>query len=235
MNLNSISIAATHVERPEADGRRTTFRPSRAAPAAPSEWGPTARQRLIEDHLPLVRSIARRFVDRGERLEDLVQVGSIGLIGAVDRCDPERRSMLTAYAASCVEGEIRRHLRDRCSVVRIPRQVQRDVALAATARSPLSLEPGVEMPALVGAPPLDEQGLARAMVASAARSLDGRERYLVALRYYGDLSQAEIGAVVGMSQVHVSRLLRGAIAKMRVRLDAGDGPASPPVPRSSAS
>jgi RNA polymerase sigma-B factor len=192
---------------------------------APPDRSPTARrrQRLIEDHLPLVRSIARRFADRGERFEDLVQVGSIGLIGAVDRCDPERASALSAYAARCVEGEIRRHLRDRCSVVRIPRRAREELALAAAARPPLPLEQEMELPAVVGRQALDEQSLARAMVASAARSLDGRERHLVALRYYGDLSQAEIGAAVGISQVHVSRLLRGAIAKMRDRLDPDAG------------
>jgi RNA polymerase sigma-B factor len=177
-----------------------------------------ARRRAIEAHLPLVRRIARRFSGRGERFEDLVQVGAIGLIGAVDRCDPRRASTLTAYVAVCVEGEIRRHLRDRCAVVRVPRGVQEDADLATAARIHLPLDEDLDE-ALVVTEPLDEQGLARAMVTSAAHSLDGRERHLVALRYFGDLSQAEIGGVVGISQVHVSRLLQGAIAKMRARLD----------------
>ena len=145
-------------------------------------------------------------------------MGAIGLIDAVDRCDPERASTLTAYVAVCVEGEIRRHLRDRCAVVRVPRRVQADVALAAAARTHLQLEDGLN-DALALSEPLDEQSLARAMVTSAAHSLDGRERHVVALRYFGDLSQAEIGGLVGISQVHVSRLLQGAIAKMRIRLD----------------
>ena len=174
------------------------------------------RDRVIESYLPLVRKIARRFAGRGELLEDLVQVGSLALIGAVDRCDPGRVDKLPGYVATCVEGEIRRHLRDRCAVIRIPRQVQRDAALAAALRRPLPIVDEL----LEGlCESLDDATLARAMVASAAQSLDLRERRLVALRYYGDLSQAEIGCAVGLSQVQVSRLLRGAIDKMRTRLD----------------
>jgi len=178
----------------------------------------TARRKLIEAHLPLVRRIARRFIGRGEQFEDLVQVGAIGLIGAVDRCDPNRASTLTAYVAVCVEGEIRRHLRDRCAVVRIPRRVQADGPVAFAARTPAVLDEEVES-VLGRGETLDEQSLARAMVISAAQSLDARERRVVALRYFGDLSQAEIGRIVGVSQVHVSRLLQEAIAKMHRRLE----------------
>jgi RNA polymerase sigma-B factor len=196
-----------------------------AATAPLEERAAAVRSRLIEDHLPLVRHIAGRFAGRGERLEDLVQVGAIGLIGAVDRRDPERTGSLTAYVASCVEGEIRRHLRDRCAVVRIPRRIQQDVALAAAARMHLPLEDDLDAPVALGEP-VDELSLARAMVTSAAHSLDRRERRVVALRYFGDLSQAEISGMVGVSQVHVSRLLQGAIEKMRARLDP-DGKESP--------
>ena len=174
------------------------------------------RDRVIESYLPLVRRIARRFAGRGELHEDLVQVGSVALIGAVDRCDPGRVDQQPGYVATCVEGEIRRHLRDRCAVIRIPRQVQRDTPLAAALRRPLPIVDEL----LEGlCESVDDATLARAMVASAAQSLDLRERRLVALRYYGDLSQAEIGCAVGLSQVQVSRLLRGAIDKMRTRLD----------------
>jgi len=82
-----------------------------------------ARQRLIELHLPLVRTLARRYANRGERLEDLVQVGSIGLIEAIDRFDPERGSDLVSFAVPTITGEIKNHLRDRTTVVRIPRRV----------------------------------------------------------------------------------------------------------------
>jgi len=185
---------------------------------------PAARGRLIEAHLPLVRRIARRFSGRGERFEDLVQVGAIGLIGAVDRCDPERVSELTAYAATCVEGEIRRHLRDRCAVVRIPRRVQEDLVLAELVRTHVPLVEEEHPGLFAEGDPVDEQWIAQAMVASAVHSLDQRERNVVVLRYFGDLSQSEIGCVVGVSQVHVSRLLSGAMAKMRARLVPGEGP-----------
>jgi RNA polymerase sigma-B factor len=174
------------------------------------------RNRVIEGYLPLVRKIARRFVGRGEQFEDLVQVGSLALVTAVDRCDPARADRLSAYVATCVEGEIRRHLRDRCAVVRIPRRIQQDAALATTLRSPL---PIVDELLEEHCESLDDVTLARAMVTSAALSLDVRERRLVALHYYGDLSQTEIGSAEGLSQVQVSRLLRRAIEKMRARLD----------------
>src|SRR6476660_7940458 len=97
------------------------------------------RDGVIEGYLPLVRKIARRFTGRGEQLEDLVQVGSLALVSAVDRCDPARADRLSAYVATCVEGEIRRHLRDRCAVVRIPRRIQEDRVLAALVRTHVPL------------------------------------------------------------------------------------------------
>jgi RNA polymerase sigma-B factor len=81
-----------------------------------------ARERLIELHLPLVRALARRYAHRGERLEDLVQVGAIGLIEAIDRFDPERGSDFASFAVPTITGEIRNHLRDRSALVRIPRR-----------------------------------------------------------------------------------------------------------------
>jgi RNA polymerase sigma-B factor len=139
------------------------------------------------------------------------------MIGAIDRRDPERAGHLPAYVSQCVEGEIRRHLRDRAAVLRVPRHLSNaGLPSVATARAPLSLEGEAELlPA--GTEP-DEVGVARALVSSAARSLDGRERRVLALRYFLDLSQAEIGDDVGLSQVHVSRLLSAAILKMRARL-----------------
>lgn len=82
-----------------------------------------ARERLIEHYLPLVRALARRFAHCGEGLDDLVQVGSIGLIKAIDRFDPERGSDLAAFAVPTITGEIKNHLRDRCGPIRVPRRV----------------------------------------------------------------------------------------------------------------
>jgi RNA polymerase sigma-B factor len=176
-----------------------------------------SRREVIESYLPLVRRIARRFEHRGEQLEDLVQVGAIAMIGAVDRCDPDRAGLLTAYVSRCVDGEIRRHLRDRSSVLRVPRHLgAARLPAVVTARAPLQLDAELELFSTEREP--DEVGLARALVSSAARSLDRRERRVLVLRYCLGLSQAEIGDRVGISQVHVSRLLRDAIAKMRVRV-----------------
>ncbi len=176
-----------------------------------------ARRAAIESYLPLVRRIARRFEHRGEQLDDLVQVGAVAMIGAVDRCDPDREFLLPAYVARCVEGEIRRHLRDRSGVLRVPRHLSDShLPAVATARAPLPLD-GEAALVPAGIEP-HEVGIDRALITSAARTLDPRERRLLALRYFADLSQAEIGNEVGVSQVHVSRLLRDAIAKMRRRL-----------------
>ena len=102
----------------------------------------------------------------------------------------------------CVDGELRRHLRDRSALVRVPRHLQQvePPPLAA-----LPLDAAAE--AVPGVAEIDEVGVARALVSAAAGSLDGRERRVVALRYFLDLSQEEIGDDVGLSQVHVSRLL----------------------------
>jgi RNA polymerase sigma-B factor len=194
----------------------TADRIPNAAIAPRHDGDEESRGRLIVSYLPLVRGTARRFAGRGEPFDDLVQVGTLGVIAAVDRCDPSRADQLTAYVRSSVEGEIRRHLRDRATVVRIPRRLQSGPEPPGPALSLDDDDPSFAAPA---AP--DEVGVSRALVASAARSLDGRERRIVALRFYADMSQAEIGELVGMSQVHVSRLLQRATDKMRARLQPG--------------
>src|SRR5688572_14408494 len=83
-----------------------------------------AREELVQRHLPLVRSLARRFAGRGESLEDLEQVGAIGLIKAIDRFEMSREVALTSYATPNVVGEIKRHFRDRGSAIRIPRNLK---------------------------------------------------------------------------------------------------------------
>jgi RNA polymerase sigma-B factor len=169
------------------------------------------RQRLIEQHLPLVRTIARRFAHRGESFDDLVQVGALGLIKAVDRFDPGRGVTLGAYAAPTIAGEIRRHLRDRVTLIRIPRSAGDE---ASSARFPLPLESAGSLQPDRAA----EAGLAesedRALVASGLRALPQRERRVVELRYYGDLSQKPIADQLGISQVHVSRLLRASLGRL---------------------
>jgi RNA polymerase sigma-B factor len=96
-----------------------------------------ARDRLMELHMPLVRSLARRHAGRGEELEDLMQVGAIGLLQAIERYRPERGEDLAAFAAPTIAGEIKRHLRDRASLVRIPRRLQQQSAALERARGEL--------------------------------------------------------------------------------------------------
>jgi RNA polymerase sigma-B factor len=229
-----------------------------------------ARAQLIEQHLPLVRSLARRFAHRGEPLEDLVQIGTIGLIRAVDRFERRRGCPLEAYAAVSIVGEIKRHLRDHAAPLRVPRRMQQqgasvrhaDGELAARlGRSPTVAElaaacglPGNEVAqtllttrlrstvSLDGGDPRTEKADAalacgdfsdaaddRAAVAAALRRLAPRDRRLLRLRFFADLSHAEVARALGISQVHVSRLERAALDRLRLALDGdGDAPAPPP-------
>src|SRR5579862_6903391 len=83
-----------------------------------------AREQLIEQYMSLVRSLARRYAYRGEQFDDLVQIGAIGLIKAIDRFDINRGVELTTYATPNIIGEIKRHFRDRSWAVRVPRGLQ---------------------------------------------------------------------------------------------------------------
>ena len=201
------------------------------------------RARLIEDHLPLVRSIAGRYAGGSEPLEDLVQVGSVGLIKAVDRFEPERGSSLAALARPAIEGEIRHHLRDRTPLVRVPRGVRELDARVRGAEAELAAGAGrapdtSALAEAVGAPhaavteallarraatgarlpdvaaPEDAAAEDRVALAQAWSTLTERERVLLSLRFGEDLSQAEIARRVGSSQASVSRLLATAIEKL---------------------
>lgn len=91
---------------------------------------PKIRDQLVEMHQNLVRFLAGKFANRGEPLEDLVQVGLIGLINAIDRFDPERGTKFSTYATPTVVGEIRRHFRDKAWSLKVPRRLQ-ELNLAA--------------------------------------------------------------------------------------------------------
>lgn len=230
-----------------------------------------ARQELVERMLPLVRHIARRYADRGEPMEDLVQVGCVGLINSIDRFDPDRGVRLSTFAAPTVAGEIKRHFRDRAWSVRIPRDLQELSARLSKATERLSTELGrspsvVELAEAVERTPeevlealqgaqsytatsLDEtlgegrtaldvlggpdegfdQTDRRLLVREGLGALEEREREIVRLRFFAGLTQREIADRVGVSQMHVSRLLRRSLSEMRDRLET---PAS--SPRSSA-
>lgn len=218
-----------------------------------------AREQLIQQYLPLVRKAARQHAGRGESVEDLVQVGSIGLINAVDRFELDRGVDLAAYAIPSIVGEIKRHLRDRVGPIRIPRRLQEVNAslnasaagLAATLERPASIAEvaraaGVEreeaLEALVAqrshepvslsrdtneGPEIEvkasteegyETGEDRALLARGFRALDQRERRLLHLAYFAGMSQARIAREVGISQIHVSRLTRRALEKLRAEI-----------------
>jgi RNA polymerase sigma-B factor len=185
-----------------------------------------ARARLVEQYMPLVVFLARRHRDRGERLEDLIQVGSIGLIKAIDRFRPERGSELGAFAVPTITGEIKRHLRDNTWPVSVPRETRESrrvtdfVAEAGTD----ARESAEARGALVAAETARDVSENRALVAAGVRALDERERRVLHLRFFCDLSQAEIAQATGVSQAQVSRVLRRALAKMRDRIgEVGSG------------
>lgn len=215
-----------------------------------------ARERLIQKYLPLVKSLARRYSRRGEEYEDLVQVGAIGLIKAVDRFELQRDLELAAFAIPNISGEILRYLRDCGWPVKIPRRLQaiRPELRACEVELASQLERSATIPEIskrsglgeaevaaalstdrLHAPvslsdsrteePADEErgyelGEQRAILATGFRILDDRERRVVYLQFFEGLSQPQIAREVGISQIHVSRLTRQALAKMRAEIGA---------------
>jgi RNA polymerase sigma-B factor len=218
-----------------------------------------ARQRLITDHLPLVRALARRYARRGEPLDDLVQVGSVGLIKAIDRFEPERGVEFPTYAVPTIAGEIGHYLRDRRTSIRVPSRIvelrsrvarQLDELTQSLGRSPTigelaaaaktdveSVVEALEADHVADALPVStlpselapadeapeheyELGEGRIDLSSGLKALDRRERHIIFLRFFEDMTQEEVARELGISQVHVSRLLRGAIDKMRTELGA---------------
>jgi RNA polymerase sigma-B factor len=175
----------------------------------------SARDRLIQENLPLVRTLARRFARNTEPMDDLVQAGTIGLIKAVDGFRSDRGRDLGAYAVPTIVGELRRHVRDGCWPVRVP--AERRLAGEVPQAAPLEAD-ALEGPS--GQAEL-ERGEARALLRAGFRALSRRERRIVALRYYRDLSQQRIAEEVGLSQVQISRVLATSLGKMRAVLERG--------------
>jgi RNA polymerase sigma-B factor len=155
---------------------------------------------VIEENLPLVHTLARRFSRATEPIDDLVQVAAIGLIKAVDGFREERGGDLGAYAVPTIVGELRRHVRERVA------------ASSLAALEEESLEASTRSQA--------EVNETRELVRAALDVLSPRERRVVALRYYRDWSQQRIADEVGLSQVQVSRVLSSSLLKMRGRLEA---------------
>jgi RNA polymerase sigma-B factor len=172
--------------------------------------GTAERNRLIETNLPLVRALARRYVTATDPLDDLVQAGAIGLIKAVDGFRPDRGRNLAAYAVPTIVGELRRH-RERSWASHASPDRSRTAAIQVVLDD-TALEAPVSDLAL-------ERGENRIFLRTCFRALTKRERRIVALRYYRDLSEARIGAEIGLSQVQVSRVLKSSLEKMRNALE----------------
>jgi len=176
-----------------------------------SATGKSGRDALVGAHLTLVESLARRFVSDLEGIDDLRQVGVIGLLKAAARFDPERGVPFAAYAAPFVLGELRHHVRDCTWPVRVPRADGRSRPMAVA----VPLEDGA-----VTAPDELADADDRLMVTSLVRELGGRQREVVYRYFVRGRSQADIGRELGMTQIQVSRMLRAALAAMRQRLEA---------------
>lgn len=223
---------------------------------------PRLRERLIKMHLNLVRFLARKFANRGEPVDDLIQVGNIGLINAVDRFDPERGIRFATYATPTIVGEIKRYFRDRGWAIKVPRRLQ-EVNLAANKavdqlvqrfdRSPTvaeiageigsteeetleAIELGqmyelISLDSEAGQPEdeshtvladyigeddvvLDEIGV-RSSLVDGLKRLPERERKILELRFFRNMSQTDVARTLGISQMHVSRLQQKALSRLR--------------------
>ena len=164
---------------------------------------------MIEQNLPLVHALARHFARPSEPIDDLVQVGAIGLIKAVDGFREDRGTDLGAYAVPTIVGELRRHVRGRSVSIDGVHVGRRPPVVSPAAEEPVDVRSATE-----------EDSEERALVRTALDALGPRERRIVALRFYRDWSQQRIADEVGLSQVQVSRLLSASLAKMRRALEA---------------
>ncbi|MBO8192617.1 RNA polymerase sigma factor SigF [Streptomyces oryzae] len=241
-------------------GARALFIELRKLPDGPERA--ELRNHLVRMHLPLVEHLARRFRNRGEPLDDLTQVATIGLIKSVDRFDPERGVEFSTYATPTVVGEIKRHFRDKGWAVRVPRRLQElrlsltsataelsqqhgraptvhelaqrlsiseeevlEGLESANAYSTLSLDvPDTddESPAVADTLGAEDDALEgveyRESLKPLLEELPPREKKILLLRFFGNMTQSQIAQEVGISQMHVSRLLARTLAQLRDRL-----------------
>jgi RNA polymerase sigma-B factor len=223
------------------------------------------RGQLVAAYESLVHFLARRFQNRGEPLEDIIQVGFLGLIKAIDRFEPGLGNEFTTFATPTILGEIRRYFRDKGWAMRFPRRLQElhqqvirvneemknelgrqptvaevaqrlgvlpDEVLEAvemsTALTPLSIdaamgggdeENGRQLGEAVGGedPNLDRVEM-REVLARAMQHLNERERRIMIMRFFDEMSQSEVAKRLGISQMHVSRLQRAALEHLRESL-----------------
>jgi RNA polymerase sigma-B factor len=234
----------------------------KSAPRA-SERRAAACELLVSRHRNLVRSCVQRYKRSPEPAEDMMQVGYVGLLKAINNFDPDLGGSLAAYAQPCIIGEIKRHFRDKRWQVHVTRSVQERVLEVRDATNELTNQLGhapaeaelaghlgisdgdlrearmadlVFRPCSLDAPLADrpdaamladvlgeddpgmEHTLDMQAVATHWQELPEREQQILLLRFYGDLTQAEIGQKLGISQMHVSRLLTRSLEFLRQRL-----------------
>ena len=231
---------------------------------APRASRDAARDALVHLHLPLVEHCARRFRNRGEPLEDLVQVGTIGLIKSVDRFDTERGVEFSTYATPTIIGEIKRYFRDKGWAIRVPRRLQelrmqigsataeltqalgrsptpRELAEAigctveeivegiesSNAYSTLSLDASDDSDdgssSMLDAIGIDDAGLEHVEIRESIKplieALPTREKRILLLRFFRGMTQSQIAEEIGVSQMHVSRLLNRTLEQLRTSLE----------------
>ena len=238
---------------------RSLFRAYQAATSESEQI--ELREQLVNQYLGLVEFLARRFRNRGEPLEDLVQVGTIGLLKAIDRFDLDREVEFSTYATPTIVGELKRHFRDKGWALRVPRRLQelhleltkvvgelgQDLGRAPTVAeiakaTELSEETVLEGLEIADAynltsldAPMDSEDAGstsfadqlgaedehlenleyRASLAPEMAKLPERERRILYLRFFKGLTQSEIADKLGISQMHVSRLLARTLSQLR--------------------
>ncbi len=218
---------------------------------------------LVARYQALVRSCVQRYRDSPETVEELMQVGYVGLIKAINNFDPAFGGSLAAYAQPCISGEIKRHFRDKRWQVRVKRSAQELLLEVRKASSELTQQLGrvpgeaelarhlsvsdedlrdarradmfftatsLDAPVSHGPGPAnladllgeEDPGLEHTLDMDAVRAhwdeLPHRERRILLMRFYGNMTQADIGARLGISQMHVSRLQASALSYLRERL-----------------
>jgi RNA polymerase sigma-B factor len=234
---------------------------------APSSSREGARDSLVHLHLALVEHCARRFRNRGEPFEDLVQVGTIGLIKSIDRFDSDRGVEFSTYATPTIIGEIKRYFRDKGWAIRVPRRLQelrmqigaasaeltqslgrsptpRELAEtigctveeivegieSSNAYSTLSLDASDDSDdgsaSMLDAIGIDDAGLEHVEIRESLKPLldrlDPREKKILLLRFFKNMTQSQIAEEIGVSQMHVSRLLTRTLDQLRTSLEQED-------------
>ncbi len=255
-----------HSSSPDRTRARELFEQLAVLPAGDPERV-RIRATLVELHLPLVEYLARRFRNRGEWLDDLTQVATIGLIKSIDRFDLERGVEFSTYATPTIVGEIKRHFRDKGWAVRVPRRLQElklsltkaigelaqrlgraptvsELAAhlqmteeevlegleSANAYSTVSLDApdsgDEDAPAVADSLGMIDEALEgveyRESLKPLLERLPPREKKILLLRFFGNMTQSQIAAELGISQMHVSRLLARTLAQLREGLTLDD-------------